>query len=64
MTKKLETIPLSLTAKSAMSGDHILEAAIKYFINQLPMEKRPHEGEEIDVSNFVHAIARLRKAQG
>lgn len=57
---QLVSVNLKIKARSSAEITEIYEAAIKHFIMKLPLENRPTEGEEIDVTTWVKGNAILR----
>lgn len=55
MNLSMESLAITLNSGNAsLLPSETYEAAIKHFINQLPKEKRPKEGETIDVARWIH----------
>jgi hypothetical protein len=60
MNIEMDRVNLTLRADSTDVSVHVYEAAIQYFINQLPIEKRPQKNEIIDVSKWVSGRVQLK----
>ena len=51
---------MTIKTDDSATESQLYEAAIKYFMNQLPLERRPYENDEIDVSKWVSGRIELR----
>lgn len=60
MDVDMEDLNLKLIADSTVSNVQTYEAAIGYFINQLPENKRPKSGDIIDVSIWSKTKVKLK----